>query len=400
MGFRVTALLSILSCCTIALGDGRDDFVPVETTRSGTQGEFLLNGRPFLPLVMTMLENNGSGTLEERLSRAATAGFNTVQISGSLEVLRRKLDLLESHALYGRVALFGGYTEQMMDGAGDAAHIVRNLRQHGALLGWELQDELNQDPDRFPPHRVRSAYEALRNLDPRHVVWLNLTQFAPDGPAGFAKWGNCADVLSNDNYPFTRGGELAAYHAALNWVAHASDGVAATYLQLSQFHPEVGPPTTANLRMMAYLAVMRGHRALSYFGYAAEGAEIWRDHPLLWRGVAELNAELTRALPMLLALPCDLPLRISLEGAWRGFSWKGEACEPLVTLARQIGDDAVACFLVGFPAYEAEAQLTLDTMFPWRRVTRWPSGEAVQMQDNVWRDSFYRGEVRVYLFHR
>lgn len=372
-------------------------FVPAERTESGPHGEFLLNGKPFLPLVLTMLENNGSGTLEEKLARAEAASFNCVQIGDSLAGLRRKLDLLRKHKLYGRVALFGGFMDNLMVGGGDVAELVRALRNHPALLGWELQDELNFDPARYPPTKVRAAYQYLRALDPNHLVWLNLTQFGPDGAESWSKWASCADVMSNDNYPFSRGGELAAYFAALNWVVRSRPGVAATYLQLSQLHPEVGPPTAANLRMLAYLALLRGHRALSYYGYAEGPLETWRDYPLLWQGATELNAELTQALPLLLAPECRTPITRTLEGEWRGLSWMGETCEPLQLVARQIDEHSIACFVLGLPSYEAEARFHLDPAVRLRSVTRWPTGEAVAMGDNAWSDRFFRGEVKVYL---
>jgi hypothetical protein len=244
---------------------------------------------------------------------------------------------------------------------------------------------------------VREAYQYLRRLDPNHVVWLNLSQFGPDGAESWSKWAGCAEVMSNDNYPFTRGGELAAYFAALNWVVRSRPSVAATYLQLSQLHPEVGPPTAANLRMLAYLALLRGHRALSYYGYAEGPIETWRDYPLLWQGVAELNAELPRALPLLLAPECQLNITPTLEGEWRGLSWAGETCEPLQLAARQIDENSIACFVLGLPAYEAKARFAMDAAAPLRSVTRWPTGETVEVSNNTWTDRFFRGEAVVYL---
>lgn len=374
-------------------------FVPIERTEPGRRGEFLLNGKPFLPLVLTMLENNGSGTLDEKLARAEAANFNCVQVSDSLAGLRVKLDLLRKHHLYGRVALFGGFMDNLMAGKGDVAELVRALRNHPALLGWELQDELNSDPARYPPTQVRAAYQYLRTLDPNHAVWLNLMQFGPDGAESWNKWAGCADVMSNDNYPFSRGGELAAYFAALNWVVRSRPGVAATYLQLSQLHPEVGPPTAANLRMLGYLALLRGHRALSYYGYAEGSLETWRDYPLLWQAASDLNAELTQALPLLLSPECRAIITPKLEGDWRGLSWAGETCDPLQLVVRQIDEHCIACFVLGLPSYEAGATFHLDPAVPLRSVTLWPKGEAVVVSDNGWSDRVHRGQVKVYLLH-
>jgi hypothetical protein len=377
--------------------DGAPAYAPVERTEAGPQGEFLLNGKPFLPLVITMLENDAQGTFDERLQRAASAGFNGVQVGGSAEDLRRKLDRLRHHGLYGRVALFNGYIQALRKVDANVSDLVKSLRDHPALLGWELQDELNDNPEKYPPEQVREAYQALRRLDPNHAVWLNLTQFGPDGAASWKKWADCADVMGNDNYPFSRGGEVAAYAAALKWVAGSNPGVAATYLQLSPFNPEFGPPTAANLRMLAYLSLLHGHRALSYFGYAFDGVETWRDYPLLWKGAADLNAELTRALPMLLAPACEISLTTSLDGEWKGLSWDGETIEPLRCVLRQIDENRIALFAQGFPVYEATARFALDPTVPVRKITVWPTGEAVKMKDNRWIDTFFRGQVRVYV---
>ena len=220
----LTVFLALLTTPLIGQGAVAEEtpaFVHVHRSEPGAQGEFLLNGKPFLPLVITMLEKNGRGTLAEKLARSAAAGFNCVQVGGSPAVLRRKLDEVE----------------------------------------------------------------------------------------------------------------------------------------------------------------------------------IWRDYPLLWKGAAELNAELTQALPLLLAPECPVPLTLRPEGDWQALSWNGETGEPLHRVLRQIDENRIACFALGFPAYEATARFVLDAVVPVHTVTRWPTAKAVKMSDNTWSDRFYRGEVQIYLLH-
>lgn len=376
-------------------------------------GVLLVNGAPFLPLTMTMLEHSPMGALQERFARAAEAGINTVQISGGPDALREKLDLLEENGMYGLVALFGLQMDQLMDRDPGIGEMVRELRTHGAVLGWELQDELNLHPDRHPPERVRVAYEYLRELDPSRAVWLNLTQFAPDGRQAWETWKGCADVMFNDNYPYSRGGNLASFVAGLDWSVRARPGVAGTYLQITQFHAEVSAPTAAQLRMMAYLALIHGHRALSHYGCCDRGlaADLgldgrdpdnlvvtWRDYPLLWRGMAALNRELTDAVPMLIAPDAEVDLQFSeVSGRWQGMAWAGEEWGPVHSMVRQLDDGRMACFVVGFPDFGGVARFSLGNDTPVRTVSRWPSEEALAVEEGGWTDHFRPGQVRVYI---
>ena len=385
---------------------------PVEevTTHNGV---LLVNGEAFLPLNMTMLEPSPIGTFSERVARAAAAGINTVQISGSTDVLREKLDVLAENGIYGLAALFGPQMDQLMERHPDVGNMVRELRTHPALLGWELQDELNLNPERYPPERVQVAYAYLRELDPSRVVWLNMASLAPDGRRAWEHWAGCADVMSNDVYPFSRGGSLASFIAGLDWVARSQPGAAGTYLQFTQLHAEVSPPTAAQLRMLAYLAIIHGHRVISYYGCCDGSLAMdlgtdrtnpdnlvvtWRDYPLLWRGMAELNQELTAALPMITAPPAELELHFNaVSGQWQEMAWAGEQYGPVHSMVRQLDEGHVACFVVGFPAYGGTVHFNLGADMAVQTVSRWPSGDAAAVDDNGWTDHLRPGQAQVYL---
>jgi len=261
------------------------------------------------------------------LAEVARAGFNLVRCSDNVAAL----DRLAAHGLHAWVNV-GGRIDLGKDGTGDASGLeamVASCGAHPALLVWEEPDEalwncwleayrsrkpLKETFDLFFD-RVNTTsagflagYNALKRLDPKHPVWIN--HAAGNSIEHLALIARAADIVGCDIYPVmpypTRPVDIS--HSGLSWV-----GICATRMQQSA--PEkpvwmvlqgcgwadagdvfkvregvVGQrPNFHETRFMAYDAIVRGARAILYWGThrIAKDSEMWGDLLKMARELAD-----------------------------------------------------------------------------------------------------------------
>jgi hypothetical protein len=221
---------------------------------------------------------------------------------------------------------------------------VRRLRDEGELAEsetlansiWEALGQSPPKPDFGLSNAaerawalcggMRDGYALLRELDPRHPVWMN---HAPRNQlAQLAAFNEAADIVGCDIYPVPR----SAYHnhsdIALTTVAAV--GAYTTRMQdaapgkpvwmvlqgfgwsdLGEREQFLRRPTLEETRFMAYNAIVRGARGILYWGtYKIEkDSQFWND---LLAAVRELSD-----LQHVLAAPdAGLALTTSFEETW------------------------------------------------------------------------------------
>lgn len=170
------------------------------------------------------------------------------------------------------------------------------------------------------------GYAALRAFDPKHPVWMN---HAPRNTlADLTAFGLAADMVGCDIYPIPEG--YSVRHSDLSNRTPASVGAYTERMQRSapdkpvwmvlqgfgwgDILPErpeeerelLRRPTYDETRFMAYDAVVRGARAILYWGtaYIEKDSELWED---LLRVVGELST----LQPVLSAPDADIDLSVS-----------------------------------------------------------------------------------------
>lgn len=259
------------------------------------------------------------------LAQAAQAGFNLINRGMD----RAAFD--EAH----RLGLWGWTsTGTLPDGAERAAAEKRlrgqieALRDHPALLFWETEDEPSyvwKEPLklRVPPARIVETARFVRQVDPGHPLYLNHspTQLIPTLQA----YNEASDLVAMDIYPVIPHGIRDMY--ALWADGRQGDLLNNTISQMGPYTDKMravaGPkravlmvqqafawedlrekdrdpamvlyPTRAQLRFMAWQAVVHGANGLIWWGlaYLPASAGLWDDLRAVVKELAQVRPALS-----------------------------------------------------------------------------------------------------------
>lgn len=195
--------------------------------------------------------------------------------SGTAEQVREYLDYLarkDVKILYSLKDVYEGtpyYKKSQFGFEGEEAIVrgtVELFRNHPALLGWYLNDELPLSMH----DRLRARYRLVRDLDPDHPTWSVLWQVGE-----LAGYLDTADVLGTDPYPVPH----QPVTMAADWTrrtAAASGGARAVWQVPQAFdwacYKKEDPakyraPTLEEMRVMTLLCLIHGARGLVYYSY-------------------------------------------------------------------------------------------------------------------------------------
>lgn len=261
---------------------------------SVTTDRVLLNGRPFLGRLLFHAAANES---------TRGHGFNMVQCWGGdpnpVESIGKHLDACAEAGMYGSVALFNN--QYLLPGREfnleHLREVVLRYKDHPALLMWDLVDE--PDGCDITPAAVETAARLVRELDPNHIVWVNLCR-----PTMATDYLASQDLWSFDTYPIPSQG-LQGY---LNWL-DITDRLLrgrkplGTCLQTYQYSRDrLRMPTPDELRASAYLHMIHGYTWFGYYSYYdGEPAVCLARDPELYSHTRALNGELVAFAPVLLS---------------------------------------------------------------------------------------------------
>jgi hypothetical protein len=227
------------------------------------------------------------------LREVRAAGFNWVVGSA-------RPDFLEAAAREGLVVL------AQPDGLGDTGILAAD--RHPALRSWYVADE--PDMARLPPATVRAGIRELRRAGARKPTVLTLW-----GGREADHYGRLTDWLMIDRYPipwmpladFPKHLRLGRYAAGpgrpLIPVLQAFDWKAFP----KSFPPRPGlrAPDHAELRAMAFLALLEGARGLMFYTYRSGEDRSWdlQQHPETWDAVLRVVREVRELEPLFLGQP-------------------------------------------------------------------------------------------------
>ncbi len=301
---------------------------PERGVRHDGEGRFIVDGQPFFPLAMYAGEVTPA-MLDEYLE----APFNTVlpypEVGEQMlsECARRGLKVIFGQSSNWPWTRWSQDRGTVTDEASDryVAALVSGLKEHPAILGWYINDEI-------PFSRmgdVRRRYALIRERDPNHpVVTVN---FHVDMITPFL---SASDVIGTDPYPYPKD-QLSMVR---DWTLKTRRGVfgmrpvlmapqAFDWKDYSKVHGEGFPPYR-ELRNMAWQAIAAGANGLVFYSYGAMKKnfrgrpEEFRRH---WQDVVRLVKEIKACEPWLVsAEPAPTVTSDSPDILKRAFSFRGE----------------------------------------------------------------------------
>ena len=207
---------------------------------------------------------------------------------------------------------------------------VRTLGAHAGSAGYYTIDEClsSLQPGAF------SQYQRLRTLDPGSMTFAALL-----GEPEIALWRDSADVLASDPYPLFGAEPTGGYDLAQvgEWTARTRKAVKdarpfMAVLQFFQFTSQGRYPTLAEMRNMAYTAIVEGAKGLMWWSLGegalervCESGTIWcSQRAQLMNRLAAVVSEVASLEPVLLendtTLSWGAVTRVTVNGAGRATS--------------------------------------------------------------------------------
>jgi hypothetical protein len=324
-------------------------------------------------------------------AEAREAGCNLVHVAPS----QQDFDQAREHQMRTWVSL-GSISEK--NRAADEARIrgiVEQFRHDPSLMFWETEDEPAYQWKSLKPRvtaeQIIATHDFVRSIDPAHPLYLN---HAPVNLVStLQKYNAGAEIIATDIYPVIPHGIREMY--ALWPTGRQGDFLNATISQVGDYTEKMrrvaGPsravfmvlqafawedlrdkdrdpamvlyPDRAQLKSMAYQAIVHGAEGLLYWGLASNpsAAPVWND-------LRTVLSELAKLAPELAARPLKPALRIEYHDTGhsldRGIEWT----------ARPSGKGMVL-FTVNSDENPVEARATLPTGFSGCQVVG--SGEAI-----------------------
>jgi len=364
-----------------------------QTTYIDAHNRFILNGAPFFPLGLYVVEcTNGSYTAE--LDEIAASPFDTVMNYGVNQCgtdatdaqILSYLDQLAARNL----KLIFSLSEYFDGGQADIdtiTHKVNTFKDHPAIISWYLNDE--RDPTAYLS-QLEERYQKIRELDENHPVWS--VHWWPEHMLAEA---HTTDVVGIDSYPIDNlpitvvadfadaamqaGKPLWFVPQIFNWQDYPWDFRAATGR----------PPTREEMRAMSYLATNHGAKGLIYYSYFNIRDD--SDFNQRWPQIKEIAGEIDSLRPVFLStyqanandIMCnnpDIDFKLMRQGnAYYLFA---------VNTAVNTNGDPIPVTGVSFEINLANKPALVQTLFE--------GGRQLTMSDGDFTDDFGIYEVHVY----
>ncbi|MGA1873978.1 MAG: hypothetical protein ACMUIA_00025 [bacterium] len=203
--------------------------------------------------------------------------------------IREYLDLLNEHSLRLLCPIPSREFFSLDDTEAEAriGEIVGTLKDHPAILGWYLNDEIGlahfQQLSRY--------YRVVRAEDPNHPTWSVLYQLQD-----LERMATTTDILGVDPYPVP--------HTPIVYVAEAAEAAVEAGRRSRPFWIVIqthgsSPPTREQIRGMTYLGLI--HRASGLFYYSYFDLITLEDADERWEWIKSAGREVKALQPILLS---------------------------------------------------------------------------------------------------
>lgn len=312
-------MLSVLCAAATVAVAAPDPLPPIDTVEVGLQGEFIVNGEPFLP-IMSWLQQ------DYRFSMLRDLNFNTFM--GNQDT-----PLEQAQA----AATAGGYCVVQSSSSSQ----VTAARGHTSILAWHHSDEPDM-PDggspRTSPATIASRYQWYQNLNIDRPVFVTFTahfmeEFRSHYTAAqqaeiYPQFIAASDVVGFDIYPIYGWGRP-------NWLNYPASGTAQlvdfadgkpvyAWIETSkgsqwiseEKQPDVLPIHT---RFEVWGSLIQGATAIGYFTHAwVPRFTEFAPTPEMQDELQRLNGQITDLAPAILAPRSQRDIDMSLIAASSG----------------------------------------------------------------------------------
>jgi len=277
----------------ILAGSGASSPEASEARVTAKGGQIFVDGKPFFPIGLYLAIWWDEGNLKQ----LRKAGFNLIGARGKMDTLdkwRQFLDGAHRNGFKAWVDLWYGWrdeapqwwatdlNERTPKPAGTVAErvnflhtITSALSDHPALLVWSTLDEINIWWD-VPIVGLLRGYKLLRQIDPKHPVWVNFTgpmhiqkMPAQEMLSNLKSYAPLADIVSFDLYPYAYGAEAPPdiVGDAILLLRKAVGDEKPVWAVLQADHQPAGRfPTEKELRFMTYDVLACGATGILFFG--------------------------------------------------------------------------------------------------------------------------------------
>lgn len=326
-----------------------------------SHNRLIVNGRPFFPLG-TYWNAVGTSDLD---TYAAANSFNCL-VSYNYGLNPSDLDQIAARGLMLIYSLKDFYDNvpgitppsSIADLATEytvVANKVNAYKNHSALLGWYLYDEIP------PSYAWRAAMHRqwLQTLDPNHVTWgVNMH------PDQFGAYLDASDVLGGDPYPVPAR-PLSIVGTGTRSAVQSSGNSKAVWMVPQMFNPKIygDPngrfPTVQELRCMAWQAIAGGANGLIFYSFYDLKRDPDASFNQRWNDVKVVASEIRGRFTILLsAEPPVAPSSTQSPDTvfWRTYSYAGSTYLVVVN-----GDSAIASASFVFPVPFRQGQVLMGT---------------------------------------
>lgn len=335
------------------------------------------------------------------LREASAAGFNLINRGAD----RAAYDEAQALGMYGWSALGSLPSTNRAEAETRMRQTITTLRDHPALLFWETEDEPTlvwKEPlkVRTPAAQINETAAFIRKLDPSHPLYLN------HQPANLVStlqaYNPAADIVATDIYPVIPRGIREMYalwpdgrqgdflNDTLSQVGQYADKMRAVagprravFMVLQAFAWEllrekdrdptmVLYPTAAQLRFMAWQAIVHGVNGLIWWGLSYTPAEA-----PLWNDLRTVVRELAQVREALAAPKVNLPLKLTYHDTGhsldRGIEW----------LAKPLGREVL---LIAVNADGNPVEVTFSGLKSFQQCRPELGARPVEFRNGGWRE--------------
>ena len=300
----------------------------------------IVDGKPFFPLGLYFHSPS-----EEDIERLEKSPFNCIMSYSRMS--RETLDALHRHgiaSIYSVKDLYEGlHCSNDAEGREQTTRLVNDLKDHPAIIGWYINDELPLSMKKeLTGHR-----DLVEELDPSRPTWVVLYQIDD-----IREYLPTFDVIGTDPYPIPEKPASMAYQ----WSKKTQDacfGVRASW-QVPQYfcwssygqNTNRRGPTFDEMRAMTWMNIAGGANGIvgySYYdllrfdGKDKTEAEKKATFERLWKWVCQIAAEVKKHEAVLLSIE---------KPAWEP--------EPLAPIPEK---DGVPCVATRLYAYQGDCWL-------------------------------------------
>lgn len=285
---------------------------PTPTVYIDDHNRLIVEGKAFFPLGCYW---SAGQVNEDTIAVYADSPFNCFMPYGFLN--REQMDLAARHGLKVIYSIKDNYAgtrwcpseiKTVEDERPFTERIVKEYRDHPALLAWYLNDELGLELlDRLAAHQ-----EWIEEWDPNHPTWVVLYQVGQ-----VREYIRTFDAIGTDPYPIPNHPRMAG-----QWAHQTVEGVARArpvwmvpqIFNWRCYNPQGQgrTPTLEEMRSMAWQCICEGAMGLifySYFDIRRDPDTPFEEH---WPRVKQMAAEIKRWAPVLLSV--ERPAQVAVAG--------------------------------------------------------------------------------------